>query len=270
MSSHPLAPPPRASFFKALAIQNRVIGALMMRELHTRYGRENIGYLWLIGEPLMLASVIGMLHMNGHTEYGSDIRPLPFTVVGYTLFIMFRGIVNRSEGAIEANAPLLYHRMVTVSDIVFSRALLEAAGTFMAYAVMMVLLSGIGWASLPVRPLYVVAAVGLMFWISLAQSLIITGISHENRTVGRLVHPYSYFMIPLSGAFFQVEWIPQPYREWLLWIPLPHIFELMRYGQFRSADLRYFDGGYVVAFCLVLTWVGLISVKLLRKRIHLS
>ena len=270
MSSLPFTPPQRVPFLDALAIQARVIGALLMRELHTRYGRENIGYLWLIGEPMMLASVIGALHMNGHTEFGSDVRPLPFTVVGYTLFIMFRGIVNRSEGAIESNAPLLYHRMVTVTDIVFARALLEAAGTFLAYAVILTLLTGIGWAHLPVRPLYVAAAVLLMFWISLAHALIIAGISHENRTIGRLIHPYSYFMIPLSGAFFQMEWIPLPYRDWLSWVPLPHIFELMRYGQFRNTNLKYFDAQYVIGFCLVMTWLGLISVKLLRKRIHLS
>jgi capsular polysaccharide transport system permease protein len=109
-----------------------------------------------------------------------------------------------------------------------------------------------------------------MFWISLAHSLVITGISHDNRLVGRLVHPYSYFMVPLSGAFYQIEWIPEPYRDWLLWFPLPHIFELARYGQFRSANLKYFDGTYLVGVCMVATWLGLMTVKLLRKKVHLS
>ncbi len=269
MSTQPFTPRTNSAW-DILATQARVIGALMMRELHTRYGRENVGYLWLVGEPMMLATVIASLHSSTHTAYGSDLKPLPFTVVGYTIFIMFRGIINRSEGAIEANGSLLYHRMVTVTDIVFSRALLEAAGTFLAYAVMIMLMTGLGWASPPVRPLYLMAAVGLMFWISLAHSLIIAGISHENRTVSRFIHPYSYFMIPLSGAFYQVEWIPHPYREALLWLPLPHIFELARYGQFRSANLDYFDAEYLIGICLIMTWLGLVSVKLLRKRIHLS
>ena len=33
-------------------IQRRVIGALMIRELITRFGRENIGFLWVMVEPL--------------------------------------------------------------------------------------------------------------------------------------------------------------------------------------------------------------------------
>jgi capsular polysaccharide transport system permease protein len=271
MATSPSVPP---SGFGSLAAgfitQMRVIGALLMREIHTRYGRENIGYLWLIAEPMMLASVIGALHSSGHTEYGSDVKPLPFTVLGYTTFIMFRGIVNRAEGAIEVNAPLLYHRMVTITDIVVSRALLEAAGTTITYIAMIIFLTGLGLAAPPVRPLFYLAALGAMFLISLGHSLIIAGISHDNRTVGRLVHPYSYFMIPLSGAFFQAEWIPEPYRSWLMILPLPHIFELARYGQFRSANLKYFDGPYLIGWCLLLIWIGLVTVKITRKHVHLS
>jgi capsular polysaccharide transport system permease protein len=270
MSTRPLTPASGVSFGRALAAQLRVIGALLMRELHTRYGRENIGYLWLIGEPLMLATVIGSLHTTGHTEYGSDMKPLPFAVLGYTTYIMFRGIVNRSEGGLESNAPLLYHRMVTVFDIIMARAVLEAAGTTLALGVLMVLIVNVGLADWPVRPLYLFAALGLMFWYAWAHSLIITGISHENRTVGRLVHPYTYFMIPASGAFYQVEWLPHPWREWLLWLPLPHIFELARYGQFGSANLDYFSAQYLVGSCMVLTWVGLVLIKLTRSRVHLA
>ena len=271
MSSHAITPPAQPSLLRAFSTQMRVIGALMMRELHTRYGRENVGYLWLIGEPLMLASVIASLHTSGgHTAYGSDIKPLPFSVVGYTIFILFRGIVNRSEGALEANAPLLYHRMVTLLDIMIARALLEAAGTFLAYSVLISLLVAAGLAAFPVRPLYFFAAVGLLFWYSMGHSLIIVSISHDNRTVGRFVHPYSYFMIPLSAAFFQMEWIPQPFRYYLGFNPMTHIFELVRYGQFRSANLKYFDCEYVVGCCLILTWIGLVATKLVRERVHLA
>ena len=262
-------PPPRPSLLDGFRTQRRVIAALLLRELHTRYGRENIGYLWLIGEPLILASVMALLHSSGHTEYGSDIRPIPFTVLGYTTFLMFRNIVNRSAGALEANAPLLYHRQVTVFDIVIARTLLEAAGTVLAYLVLSLLLIGAGMATTPARPLYLFAALGLMLWYSLANSLFITAISYNSRSMERLIHPYSYFMIPLSASFYQVEWIPQPYREWLLWVPIPHILELARYGQFRATDLRYFDGFYVLSVTVVLTWVALLALRILRSKIHL-
>ena len=263
------APRQRGSFLAGLAVQSRVIGALMMRELHTRYGRENVGYLWMVGEPMLLATVIGLLHQTSHTQYGGDIKPLPFAVLGYTIFILFRGIVNRSEGGIEANAPLLYHRMVTVFDIIVARALLEVAGIFLTFTVLMTLIVGIGYAQLPVRPLYVLGAWGFMFWYSIAHSFLITAISYENRTIGRLVHPYSYFMVGLSGAFIQIEWLPHPFREIMQWIPMTSIFELARYGQFRSGSLTYFHGMYLTGACMLITWTGLVSMGLMRNKIHL-
>lgn len=260
----------KGSFSKGLAIQMRVIGALMMRELHTRYGRENIGYLWLIGEPLMLATVITAVHVSGHAAFGSDIKPLPFAMLGYTTYIMFRGIVNRSEGSMEANAPLLYHRMVTPFDVTMARSIVDAVGTVMSYAILITLMTVTGLANFPVRPLYFFAALGLMFWWSIAHAMIVVGISHENRTAGRFVHPYTYFAIPVSGAFYQVAWIPEPWRSYLLWYPMPHILELARYGQFYNANLKFFDGGYVAAWCTILTALGLLSLRYMRAHVHLA
>lgn len=271
MSSRPLPFPPRPSFLASLAVQGRVIGALMLRELHTRYGRDNVGYLWMIGEPMMLASVIGLMHAaNGHTAYGGDIKPVPFGVLGYVTFILFRGIVNRSEGGMEANGPLLYHTQVTIFDIVLSRALLEFCGVFLTFVVLMTLLIATGIANPPARPLIVIAAYALIFWYAFGHSMIITAISYERRTVGRLVHPYSYFMVGLSGSFFQMVWIPHPFRDWLGWIPLTSGFELVRYGWFESTNLDYFFGQYLIGANLILTWVGLVLMRRMRDRIHLA
>src|SRR5688572_25308062 len=100
-----------ARFRRGLGVMADVNGALIMRELHTRYGRDNIGYLWVVLEPLTLATAVAFLHAGQPTHFGSDIRPVPLSILGYTIFITFRAIVGRSEGALESNLPLLYHRM---------------------------------------------------------------------------------------------------------------------------------------------------------------
>jgi len=272
MSTAPIAAAPaRGSFMVALKVQLRVIGALILRELHTRYGRENVGYLWMFLEPMLLASVIGLLHYEtGHEAYGGDIKPLPFAVIGYTTFILFRGIVNRAEGAIEANAPLLYHRSVTLLDLVLARALLEFAAVFMTFATIMTLIVCTGLANPPARPLYLMLGWALMWWFCLAQSLLITAATHDRRTLGRFVHPYTYFMTGLSGAFYMMKWLPEGVREWAAWLPSTTIFETVRYGWFESAKDDYCYYGYVSGFCLVLTWIGLVLLRRARSRIHLS
>lgn len=264
---HTAAIKPERSFFSALAVQMRVIGALIMRELHTRYGRENIGYLWLIAEPLMLGAVITLLHSGGASRDGAN--PAVFSMVGYTIFIMFRGTVNRADGAIEANSPLLYHRMVTVLDICFSRTILELAGTVMAFLILYSFCYSTGLVDFPARPLWLLAGIGYVFWVSTAVAMIIMGGTYESSLLGRLVHPFSYFQIPLSAAFFEVKSVPNPFRDGLLYSPLPHSFEIVRYGVFPNSSLEYVDFTYLTAFCLVLTFLGLVAMKSLKRRIHL-
>jgi len=264
-------PGPRAqpTFLQSLSIQCTVIGALLMRELHTRYGRENVGYLWVIGEPLSLACMIALIHAGQPTHYTGDMAPVPFSVMGYCIFIMFRGMFNRAEGALESNAPLLYHKMVTVFDIMIARALLEAVGTSLSLVVLTALLISIGLADWPPRPLWLMLGLFFMFWFSFCLSLIIVSISHDNRTVGRMVHPVSYIMMPLSGAFYRVQWIPSPYREYLEWFPLPQIFKMSRYGYFESATDDYFSVSFLTASCLILSYIGLVAIKIVRGKVHL-
>jgi hypothetical protein len=46
--------PSLVDYWKGLKVQARVLNALMIRELMMRYGRGNIGFLWLIVEPMIL------------------------------------------------------------------------------------------------------------------------------------------------------------------------------------------------------------------------
>lgn len=258
----------QTSLAAAIAIQGRVIRALIMRELHTRYGRENIGYLWLIVEPLMLGAVISVLHNKGGS--GGGMNPAVFAMVGYTVFILFRSMINRAEGAIDANASLLYHRMVTVLDICLSRAFLELAGTITAFIILYGGCYALGYIDIPERPLLLIAGIGAVFCLSLGVSMIITGGTYHNRLLERFVHPFAYFQIPLSAAFFQVKDIPEPYRTYLMYSPLPQAFELVRYGVFQEANADYINPPYIVAWCLVLIVSGLISIKSLKFRIKIN
>lgn len=261
---------PLGSWIRGWRVQARVIGALLMRELHTRYGRENIGYLWLFGEPMTLAGAITLLHASEKSRFGSDVRAVPFALLGYSIFIMFRGLVTRSEGAIESNAPLLYHRTVTVFDILAARAILEVSATAVTFAVLLFFTIMLGYSDPPARPLELMAGVGFMAWFSFGVSMNLTAATHENRLLGRFVHPITYVLMPTSGAFFMLGWVPEPYRTWLWYLPLVQIFELSRYGLFEALTDRYVSYVYLVAWCMVLSYMGLVALRRLRRHIHLS
>ncbi len=262
--------PPSGGFGRALSIQADVIGALIMRELHTRYGRDNIGYLWLIGEPLMLATVIGAFHTGSSDHFSSDLRPVPFAVLGYVVYIIFRGMFNRADGTLEANRPLLYHRMVSLLDVMIAKGVIEAAGCVVTLILLLAGCVALGFGEAPERPLWLMAGVALMCWLSFAASLIVVAYTYESPLLERLVHPFSYFMMPICGAFYTLSWLPNPFRGWMEWNPMVIIFEISRYGLFKAGDPRYVQPIYVVACCTALTYWGLIGIRRTRRRIHLS
>jgi capsular polysaccharide transport system permease protein len=264
------SPPPAASLSRRFRVQCGVIGALIMRELHTRYGRENIGYLWLILEPMMLATAIGLIHSKTSTRYGSGIGPVPFSVLGYTMFMMLRSIVTRSEGAIEANGPLFNHRNVTLFDVLCSRALLEAASTILAMAILEGLCMSLGLADPPARPLFLILGMVAMFLLSMGLSMVVAGVTHDNRGIGRLVHPLMYLMMPTSAVFFTMQIIPDPLRYYLGFVPFTHVFELLRYGFFRGAGSDFIDVGYLVSWIAGSWLLGLCLIAVVRKHIHLN
>ncbi len=259
-----------SSFWTALDVQRMVIGAMIMRELHTRYGRDNIGYLWVIAEPMMLAVTVAAMHLGsiGHSQFGIDSAP--FWITGYTPFVMFRSVVGRADAALEANRSLLYHRAVTITDMLISRALLEGAGISLA---IFILLSGFaifGLGTLPQRPLLMFEGMGMLLWFSFGLSLLVCAGSEVSPIVGRLVHPVIYFSLPLSGAFFLLEWVPEPYRTYLTWVPMIHMIELIREGQFAIYNSSYIDVPYAVGWCMVTTLLGLAAVMSVRTRLHLE
>ena len=64
------------------AIQRRVIGALLMREVITRYGRHNVGVLWLVLEPLAFTIGVAALWTATGMGHGSSIPIVAFAITG--------------------------------------------------------------------------------------------------------------------------------------------------------------------------------------------
>lgn len=261
--------PSKDSFYHQLTLQMDVVGALIMRELHTRFGRTNIGYLWLIGEPLLLATVIGSLHAFQPGHFGSSIPPVPMSVLGYCVFIIFRGVINRSESLIDSSMPLMYHRMISVLNLSIARLVIEAAGCFCSLCILMGLVILIGYGSLPVRPLYLFAGIGWMIWLSFAVGLNVTAYTFERPVAQRLVHPMTYFSMPLSGAFVATEWLPIWLHDFFDWNPMAGLFEYARYGMFESASDKHLFPGYISAWCAFLTYTGLIGIRRVRNHLQM-
>jgi capsular polysaccharide transport system permease protein len=74
----------------------------------------------------------------------------------------------------------------------------------------------------------------------------------------------------VSGVFFSIEVVPEPYRSWLLLNPLLHANELMRAGFFATCEARYADPGYLIAWIGGCLCLGLLMQRALRRWLRVT
>lgn len=251
---------------KGLRTQSRVIGALLMREIITRYGRNNIGFLWLLLEPIMFTVGVVILWSFMHKSTGFRVDIVPFVVTGYSSLLLWRNCSFRGIKAIEPNRSLMHHRQVKIIDIFIARMLLELAGVTTSFFIVIVAMFALGLMSVPSNPLLMLCGWALLCWFSAALGTILGCLSEHSDLVERLWHPASYFLLAVSGTFFMVDWLPTAFREIVLWVPMPNAVEMMRGGYWGEAIKTYYSVGYTAFFCLVLSLVALLLLSDRRMR----
>lgn len=249
------------TFWQSLAIQKRVIGALMMREIITRYGRKNIGFLWLFVEPLMVTVFIVLMWKFFRGHHFSSLNIVAFAITGYPMMMMWRNASNRAIGSIGSNLGLLYHRNVRVLDTIFSRMLLELAGATIAQIFLMTVLLLIGWIEMPADIFYMLMAWMLMAMFAIGLGLVICAASVKVEAFGKLWGTLSFVLMPLSGVFFFVSTLPQQAQKYALWIPMVHGTEMFRGGYFGDSVVTMENPWYLLLCNLILLYVGLASVR---------
>jgi capsular polysaccharide transport system permease protein len=248
---------PAPSLLRSLAIQWRIIQALMMRELITRFGRENVGILWLFGEPMIFTLAVTTLWTATGMHRGSAMPIEAFAISGYSSVLIWRNTTSRCNSALEQNLNLLYHRNVRAMDVFFSRILLEIAGATMSFSVLSVGFIAMGLIDPPVDLLKVVCGWLMMAWFGTGLGLTLGAANAYSELVDRFWHPTSYVMFPLSGAAFMVDWLPPKARDYVLILPMVHGVEYVREGFFGNLVATHHDLGYMALVNLVLTFTGL-------------
>ena len=249
------------SILRSLAIQRRTLHALMMREVVTRFGRENLGALWLIAEPMIFTLGIVTLWTASGASHGSSMPIVAFAITGYSSVLLWRNCASRAIGGIGANLPLLFHRNVIVIDVFLTRSVLEIAGATGSFAVLSIFFTSIGWIAPPVDMLQIIYGWFMLAWFGAALALVIGSATAYSDVVEKLWGPTAYLLFPLSGAAFMVDWLPPTLQKVVLFLPMVHGVELLREGYFGNAVKTHYDIGYMALCCLILSLAGLYLVR---------
>lgn len=253
-----------------IKVQARVIGALLLREVITRYGRHGIGILWIFIEPMLFTLGITALWYAIRLHSVSHLPIVEFAVTGYASLLLWRNATNRCVKALEPNIGLMYHRYVRFSDILITRSLLEFVGGTASFVLIVAIFFFFDVVSLPSDPLYVVFGWLLLCWSGLSLSFIVGALSTFSETVEKVWHVFNYLSLPTTGALFLVDWLPDHLRDAVLWIPMVHGVEMVRHGYWGEGVMTHEDPFFMISSNLVLMVIGLALVRLAERRIELE
>jgi len=242
---------------RSVQIQVRVLSALTLREILTRYGRHNIGFLWLFVEPMLFTLGVTTLWTLTGLHRITNLPITAFALTGYSTVLLWRNMPSRCVGAIQPNSALMYHRNVRVMDIFLSRVALEAIGASMSFVVLSIIFVSLGWMNPPEEPLKIVQAWLLTAWFGAALAILLGAWSERSEIVEKLWHPAAYLLFPLSGAAYLVDALPKDAQNAALWLPMVNGTEMVRDGYFGSSFVAHYSVAYFFTCNMGLTLLAL-------------
>jgi capsular polysaccharide transport system permease protein len=237
----------------------RIVAALMLREMSTRYGRSPGGYLWAILEPLGMIALlsIGFSLLLRVPPLGTSF--VLFFATGFVPFNLYQNLATMIARALIFSKALLAYPVVTWADAIIARFLLNGlTGILVSYAILgIVLLAFVSDpVSLDIGP--VLLSMSLAILVGLAVGTLNCALTGLNALWGQVWTILTRPLFIASGVIFLYENMP-PLAQQILWYnPLLHVIGLMRTGFYPSYIAAYISVPYVVGFSLVVLFFGVV------------
>ena len=252
------------SMIQALEVQGRVIKALFLRELKTRFGEKRLGFLWAFGEPLIQVLTFVIVWKLFGRLGPPGVHPILFLITGIIPFIMFSSIISRVMRSVAGNKALLVFPQVKIIDLIISRIVVEVTtfgavfvafiygcdylgiysdiryplGVFSKFILMALLAGGLGYVLMPI-----VAMFPFMEYVI------------------RFTMRATYMT---SGVFFAIEKLPYAARRYIDWNPVLQIMHMLRADYFYEISLKdEFSNLSYVLFLIAIIWI--VAITLTKK-----
>jgi capsular polysaccharide transport system permease protein len=251
-----ILPPPPQVAARARFQRLRVIAAMMIREMATRYGSSTGGYVWAVIEPLggiLLLSIVFSLALRTPPLGNSFVL---FYATGVVPFSMYRFMANGVAASISSNRGLLRYPVVSVFDAVAAKFLLN----FITVAVIGAALFGgivlFTDAHVNLDLGRIAVAGGLAAALGLGVGVlncVLFGFFPNWKNLWSILNRPLFLV---SGVFFLFESAPPGLRDVLWWNPLVHVIGVMRSGFYGTYEPHYVSYVFVLGVVLGLFVTG--------------
>lgn len=235
----------------------RAIGALMLREITTTYGRSPGGYIWAILEPAAGITLLTLVFSIGFRAPPLGTSFALFYAAGVLPLILYTDISSKLAQTVQFSRALLTYPRVTFLDALIARFVLNVLTQMVVHFIVL------GFILIFLRPTTTLdySKIGQAYLLTLALAM---GIGTMNSFL-TLAYPvwqtaWSILNRPLfliSCVFFIFESVPQPFADYLWFNPIVHIAGLMRDGFYPFYQPTYVSVAYPLGIAAVTTMAGL-------------
>lgn len=256
----------RISLFETLKAQWRVLVALMLRDIKTRWG-SSIGFLIAIAWPLIHIAVLVLLYtaFGRVAPYGESsilwftVGMFPFILISYISRFVVLGLI--------INKPLLIFPAIKVTDILFSRMIIEVINAAIVLLIIIIVLWYLEIGFMPHDLLQAAFAVGVSILLGL-------GLGVLNGLIAMMFHMwFTAFVLVLilfwitSGVMFIPSSLPAYLRDILYFQPTVHLVEWIREAYYPEYNSLILDKTFIVVLSIACVALGLALERVFRGRV---
>lgn len=253
-------------FIHALNVQGRVISALTLREIRSRYAHSKLGFFWAFFEPFAHIIVfIGIFSALGRASPIGDSMGL-FILTGIIPWLLYSNTVGNVMRSLNSNKALLGYPQVMPLDIIISRLIIEAITLFIVMLFFLASFSYLGYRIEIDSFLQMCSAYGLLILLAAGVGLINIAIMAAYPSYENIYNAFSRPLYFISGIFFTADFLSPEVYALIDFNPLIHIIEWFRSGFYPSFQSNLYDPQYAVAVCVSLFTLGLVVERINSKK----
>ena len=254
-----------------VAARWRVVHAVILREMRTRFGRSRLGYLWAILEPLSHLLTLGTVFaLFNHSPPPVGDSLFLYYLTGLLPFLMFNHVSTEIMSALSANGSVLQLPAVKRLDIIGARGLLHLATEVAVGIVAFAAAAFLGAQGMPHDPLVCAQAV-LTLWI------LAMGVGSVNIVLSEFMPSWETFynavlrlMYFASGIYYSPISMPDWARSVLVWNPVLQGVEFFRSGFYSQYQPHWLDVPYLSSCAIGTLLVGLALERAVRRHIRVQ
>lgn len=245
-----------------------IIGAIILRDMRTRFGRSHLGYILAVLWPLthlVGITIIFTVLRRSAPIFGTDNAV--FLATGALPYILVMYPSRMTSFAIDMNKPLFIFPIVSPLDLITARVVVEF---LTAFSVIIIFSAGCLMFGVNIIPRDVTIASMAIFstvYLSVCFGLlstILVALTDFWKTASAIVMVFAYIS---SGIFAPMETLSPNIQAILSYNPLTHCVEWLRSAYFIGYGDSFVSRPYVFWTATVMLFLSLLGERFLRGRL---